>query len=34
VVLGEAVRRALLNNLDAPMRAFLAAQHRGDSLSV
>jgi DNA-binding MarR family transcriptional regulator len=33
-VLGEAVRRALLNDLDAPMRAFLTAQHPGGPLSV
>ena len=33
-VLGEAVRCALLNDLDAPMRAFLAARHPGEPLSV
>jgi DNA-binding MarR family transcriptional regulator len=33
-VLGEAVRRALLNDLDAPMRAFLAAQHPSAPLSL
>lgn len=33
-VLGEAVRRALLDDLDAPLRTFLAAQHAGAPLSV
>lgn len=33
-ILGEAVRRALLKDLDAPMRAFLTAQHPGEPLSI